>query len=112
MWAMARLREGGPLKAADVAGHFEVSERTAYRDFDYLRDELRVPMAFDRQRRTFYLTEPAALIAPVTLSRGELVAVFFAERVLDQYRGTPFEADLRGAFRKIRKQAAGEGFRR
>jgi predicted DNA-binding transcriptional regulator YafY len=103
MWAMARLREGGPLKAGDLAKRFEISERTAYRDLDYLRDELRVPMEFDRQRRTFYLTEPTALISPVTLSRGEIVAVFFAERVLAQYRGTPFEDDLRSAFRKIQE---------
>lgn len=101
MWAMARLRENAPLRASDLVQRFEISERTAYRDLDYLRDELRVPMVWDHQRRTFALTEPTALIAPVTLSRGELVAVFFAERVLAQYRGTPFEADLRSAFRKI-----------
>jgi len=86
-----------------VARRFEVSVRTAYRDLDSLRDEWRVPLEFDRDRGTFRLTEPTALVTPVTLSRGEVVAVFFAERVLAQYRGTPFEVDLGSAFRKIQE---------
>lgn len=102
-WAMSRLRSGSPLKATDLAREFEISVRTAYRDLDFLRDEWRVPMEFDRHRGTFYLTEPTALLTPVTLSRGELVAIFFAEKVLREYRGTPFEADLRSAFRKIQE---------
>ena len=100
-WTVARLRAGRQLTATDLAREFEISVRTAYRDLDFLRDEWRVPLEFDRQRGTFWLTEPTALVTPVTLSRGEIVAVFFAERVLRQYRGTPFEPDLASAFRKI-----------
>ncbi len=40
----------------------------------------------------------------MTLSQGELVALYFAEKVLAQYRGTPFEPDLVSAFRKIQGQ--------
>jgi predicted DNA-binding transcriptional regulator YafY len=101
-WALARLRAGLPLKASDLASHFEISLRTAYRDLDFLRDEWRVPLEFDRSQCSFQLTEPTTLLIPVTLSRGEAVAMQFAERVLAQYRGTPFEADLRSAFRKVR----------
>jgi predicted DNA-binding transcriptional regulator YafY len=103
MWVMARLRTGAPLKATLLAREFEVSLRTAYRDLDFLRDEWRVPIEFDRTRRTFYLTEPTALFAPITLSRGEVVALFFAEKVFRQYRGTPFEEDLASALRKIQE---------
>jgi predicted DNA-binding transcriptional regulator YafY len=103
MWILGQLRSQRPLKAADVAREFEVSLRTVYRDLDFLRDEWRVPLDFDRQRETFYLTEPTALVTPVPMSRGELVALFFAEKVLRQYRGTPFEADLASAFRKVQE---------
>lgn len=51
-WAMNRLRSGLPLKATDLARAFEVSVRTAYRDLDFLRDEWRVPLEFDRSRGT------------------------------------------------------------
>jgi predicted DNA-binding transcriptional regulator YafY len=103
MWILGRLRSRRPLKAADVAQEFEVSLRTAYRDLDFLRDEWRVPLDFDRGRETFYLTEETALLTPVPMSRGEMVALFFAEKVLRQYRGTPFEADLASAFRKVQE---------
>lgn len=103
LWMLSRLKAGQPLKAALVAQRFEVSVRTAHRDFDYLRDDMHVPFELDRRAQTFKLTEPTALVAPVTISRGEVVALFFAERVLRQYRGTPFEADLASALRKIQE---------
>jgi predicted DNA-binding transcriptional regulator YafY len=101
VWALSRLRAGARLTATELAREFEVSVRTAYRDLDFLRDDWRVPLEFDRDNGSFRLTEPTALVTPITLSRGEMVGVFFAEKVLRQYRGTPFEADLASAFRKI-----------
>jgi predicted DNA-binding transcriptional regulator YafY len=97
------LRAGRPLKATDLAREFEVNVRTAYRDLDFLREQWNVPLEFDRAQGTYRLTEPMADLPAVTLSQGELVALYFAERVLDQYRGTPFEADLRSAFRKLQE---------
>jgi proteasome accessory factor B len=108
LWAVGRLRAGRPLKATDLASEFEVNVRTAYRDLDFLRDDWRVPLEFDRAQSTYRLTEPTVALPSVTLSEGELVALYFAERVLAQYRGTPFEADLASAFRKIQDLLPGE----
>ena len=82
--------------------------RTAYRDLDFLRDDWRVPLEFDRSQGTYRLTEPTVALPLVTLSEGELVALYFAEKVLAQYRGTPFEPDLASAFRKIQDLLPGE----
>ena len=103
MLAIARLRSGRPIKATDVAAEFEVNVRTAYRDLDFLRDEWRVPLEFDRARGSYLLTEPMTALPPVTLSQGELVSLYFAEKVLAQYRDTPFERDLASAFRKMQE---------
>ncbi len=102
-WAVARLRDGKPLTAADLAREFEVNVRTAYRDLDFLRDEWRVPVEYDHHEGTYLLTEPMTELPAVALSHGELLAIYFAEKVLHQYRGTPFEADLASAFRKIQE---------
>ena len=102
-WAVGRLRSGRPLKATDLAREFEVNVRTAYRDLDFLRDEWRVPLEFDRARGSYCLTEPLAGLPAVTLSQGELLSLYFAEKVLAQYRGTPFEPDLASAFRKMQE---------
>jgi len=57
-WAVARPRSGRPRKARDLAEEFEVNVRTAYRDLDFLRDEWRVPVEFDRAKDSYTLTEP------------------------------------------------------
>ena len=62
LWAVGRLRSGGPLKATDLAREFEVNVRTAYRDLDFLRDEWRVPLEFDRALGTYRLTEPTVAL--------------------------------------------------
>ncbi len=100
-WIVDHLQHGLPLKATDVAQHFEIGLRTAYRDIDFLRDQLSLPIEYDRPRGTYRLTDPTASLPPVLLSQGEVVALFFAEKVLAQYRGTPYEADLAASFRKI-----------
>jgi len=46
-------------------------------------------------------TEPDFRLPLMNLTEGELVALFLAERVLQQYRGTPYAADLARAFRKV-----------
>ncbi len=103
LWAIEQLRARRPLTATALAREFEVSVRTAYRDLDFLRDEWRVPLDFDPSERTYTLTGPIGALPTVTLSEGELVALYFAEKVLGQYRGTPFEGDLESAFRKIQE---------
>jgi len=102
-WAVGRLRTGRPLRATDLAAQFEVSVRTAYRDLDFLRDEWRVPLEYDHHEGTYVLTEPMGTLPLVSISQGELLALYFAEKVLRQYRGTPFEPDLLSAFRKMQE---------
>src|SRR5918996_2618961 len=102
-WALQRLRNGKPLRATDLAREFEVNVRTAYRDLDFLRDDWRVPLEYDHHQGTYRLTEPIGALPLVSLSQGELVAIYFAEKVLRQYRGTPFEADLASAFAKMQE---------
>ena len=103
LWAIQRLQKGGQLRATDLAREFEVSVRTAYRDLDFLRDEWRAQLEYDHHKRTYALTAPLATLPLVTISHGELIAVYFAEKIVQQYRGTPFEPDLASAFAKIQR---------
>lgn len=100
-WTLGQLRGGRPLKATDLAREFQVTVRTAYRDLDFLRDQLSTPVEYDRPNSTWRLTDPTAPLPPMMLSQGEVVALFFAEKVLAQYRGTPYEADAASAFNKL-----------
>ncbi len=101
IWALHQLKAGRKVTAPLLAREFGCGIRTAYRDFDALRDDWHTPMEFDRADGSFRLTEPTVPLPPIELSEGELVAPYFAEKVLEQYRGTPWEKDLAAAFRKI-----------
>jgi predicted DNA-binding transcriptional regulator YafY len=83
------------------ADEFEVNRRTIQRDLDYMRFELRAPIKFSRARQGFCYTERSYRLPYFQLSEGELVAVLLAERMMRQFRGTPFETDLRQAIEKL-----------
>jgi predicted DNA-binding transcriptional regulator YafY len=100
-WTLGQLRDGRLLKATDVARQFEVDVRTAYRDIDFLRDQLRAPIEYDPSRGTYWLTDRTVNLPPLVMNQGEVIGLFFAEKVLAQYRGTPFEKDIASALRKL-----------
>jgi len=95
------IRAGGWPNACTLAAQLEVSPRTVQRDLLFLRDRLRAPLEFDPARNGYRYTDATYQLPFFRLTEGELVALFLAERLLRQYRGAPFEEELRRAFAKI-----------
>jgi proteasome accessory factor B len=84
-----------------LALELEVSEKTIQRDIEFMRYRLGLPIEYDQLHFGFYYTEPVANFPTIQVSEGEIVALFVAQKALQQYHGTPFEAPLRAAFKKI-----------
>jgi len=80
---------------------FEVSYKTIQRDLDFMRDRLSLPIEYDAARYTFRYTEKVKAFPLLQVSEGEILALFVAQKVLAQYRGTPFEKTLGSAFQKL-----------
>lgn len=78
-----------------------MSVRTVYRDIEFLRDRLGAPVEYDASRKGYSYSELSFQLPSVKLTEGEVVALFLAEQVLREYRGTPYEADIKTAFDKI-----------
>jgi predicted DNA-binding transcriptional regulator YafY len=97
------LRESRPPTAGRLADMMEVSPRTVLRDIEYMRDMFHAPIAYDARARGYRYTEDGFALPAPKLTEGELVSVLVASSALEQYAGTPFEADLRRAFAKIEK---------
>jgi proteasome accessory factor B len=102
------IRAGGWPNAASLARQLEVNPRTVQRDLAFLRDRLQAPLAFDPVRNGYAYTRADFRLPFFRVTEGELVALFLAERLLRQYRGTPFEADLGRAFRRLTGPLAAE----
>ncbi len=102
------VRAGRYPTAEAMARELEVNRRTIFRDIDFMRHTLGAPLQVCRTHRGYHYTEPDWRLPFFSLTEGELVALFVAERVLQQYRGTAFEVDLTRAFRKITEQLGDE----
>jgi proteasome accessory factor B len=77
------------------------SRRTVKRDFEFLRDSLNAPLEYDREHKGYFYRLPDYQLPLVRVTEGELVALFLATQLLQQYGGTPFERDVRATFVKI-----------
>lgn len=97
----AKLQARAFPNCRKLAAEFEVSTKTIQRDIDFMRDRLGLPIEYDQLHFGFAYTEPVTSFPNVEVSEGEVVALFVAQKALQQYEGTPFEAPLRAAFRKI-----------
>jgi predicted DNA-binding transcriptional regulator YafY len=95
------IRSGAYPNAVSLARKTEVTPRTIQRDIDYLRLFYNAPIAYDALRRGYYYTEENFFIKSVLLTEGELFSIALFDPLLDQYRNTPLEGDLRKIFGKI-----------
>jgi predicted DNA-binding transcriptional regulator YafY len=95
------VRRGGLPNASTLAKQLDVSHRTIQRDITFLRDRLGAPLIFDSVKNGYHYGDANYRFASLQLTEGELLSIFLAERLLQQYRDTPYAAALATAFRKI-----------
>ena len=96
-----QIKEGKFPNCRKLAEMLEISAKTVQRDIDFMRDRLNLPIDYDPLRFGFYYSRPVANFPSIEVTEGEIIALFVAQKVLDQYRGTPFEKPLHAAFHKI-----------
>lgn len=87
--------------AADLAREMEVCTKSVYRDIDFMRDRLGLPIDYHQEHWGYYYTQEVSSFPAFQMTEGELVALLVAEKALQQYRGTPFEKPLTSAFEKM-----------
>ena len=84
-----------------LARELEVSSKTIQRDLEFMRYQLGLPIEYDQLHFGFVYTEAVTSFPMVEVTEGEIMALFVAQKALEQYRGTPFAEPLRTAFQKI-----------
>lgn len=84
------------------------SRRTILADIRFLRDSWFAPIGHCRRHGGYYYTQLSWRPPFFSLTEGELISLFIAERVMHQYRGTPWEVEVSQAFRKLADQLQGE----
>lgn len=97
----AAVRSGQYPNANTIGKELEVSPRTIGRDIEFMRGRLQLPVVFDSIKNGYYYAGKVGEFPTLQISEGELFAMLVAEKALQQYRGTSFEAPLVSAFRKM-----------
>jgi proteasome accessory factor B len=95
------IQSGKYPNASTLAAEMEVSTKSVYRDLDFMRDRLRVPLEWDGTRNGYHYSAEVKTFPPLQITEGEIVALVMAEKALQQYRGTSFEKPLLSAIRKM-----------
>lgn len=95
------IQSGSFPNAHSLAQLLEVSRKSIYRDLEFMRERLALPLGFHWKYRGYYYTEKVRAFPSLQITEGELFAMLVAEKALQQYRGTPFERPLMSAFRKM-----------
>jgi predicted DNA-binding transcriptional regulator YafY len=95
------IRAGDCPTPAGLAAHFEVSPRTIYDDRTFMIDRLGAPIDFDAERGGWTYTDATYSLPALFVAEGDLLAFFLGHAVTEQYLGTPFEAPLRAALRRL-----------
>ncbi|MGN0739175.1 MAG: helix-turn-helix transcriptional regulator [Treponema sp.] len=75
------------------------STRTIQRDLEYMRDTMNAPIESGSQGYRYY--EKNFFIKSIPLTEGEAFSVAVLNPLLEQYRDTPLENQLRSVFQKI-----------
>jgi predicted DNA-binding transcriptional regulator YafY len=96
-----QLQAGKYPNASTLARELEVSTKSIYRDLDFMRDRLGLPLEYDSGRVGYYYSEEVNAFPSLQITEGEIFALLIAEKALQQYRGTNFEKPLLSAFKKM-----------
>lgn len=96
-----RIALGEYPNATQLSQEFEVSTKSIYRDIEFMRDRMGLPIEFDRVKNGYYYTEKVENFPAIQMTEGEFFALLIAEKALQQYRGTSFEKPLLRAFEKM-----------
>jgi len=96
-----RLGGGRYPNCRQLAEEYQVSSKTIQRDLDYMRYQLDAPIAYSAQHRGYHYTEASYKLPAISIKESDLFAIYLAEKLLEQYQGTPIYHSLCSVFRKI-----------
>jgi len=95
------LQESRLPNATTLSKLLETSTKTINRDITYMRDQLGLPVEWDAQANGYHYTSYVDGFPTVQISEGELFALLVAQKALEPYKDTPFQAPLESALQKL-----------
>jgi len=102
------IRRNTYPNCSSFAKDYEVSPKTVQRDLDFLRDTWGAPLDYDAKERGYYYTDATWSFPTLNLTEAELAKLLVAERMAEQYRGTPIAKTIETIFDKLSAKLDGQ----
>ncbi len=96
-----KIGENSYPNCGSLAEEWEVSTKTIQRDIEYMRDILDAPIVYVAAQRGFHYHEANFKLPAMAIKESDLFAIYLADEILSQYRGTPVYDSLSLIFKKI-----------
>lgn len=110
VWFHGQVKRLRYPNSRGLVEEFEVSERTAQRDIDFMRDRLLAPLAFDRLRNGYRYTDDAYEIPIHWLDEDNLLALALAARLASTIPDTAVKEDLCRLIGRMLRLSRNEGY--
>lgn len=78
-----------------------VSTKTILRDLKFIQNEFDLPLKYHEKKHGYHFTGPVSEFAPMQLTKGELVALFVAEKAVEPLKGTRLHKLVHESLHKI-----------
>ncbi len=95
------IKDGRFPNKERLARSLEVSTKTIQRDIEYMKFEHNAPIEFDKQRKGFFYADDGFNLNPLTVDASDFLAVAVTEKVLEQYKNTPYSKYFKNFYKKI-----------
>jgi len=110
VWFHARVKGGSHPNSRNLIEEFEISERTAQRDIEFMRDNLQAPLAFDRRRNGYRYTDAAFELPLHWLDEDNLLALALAARMASTIPAAAVKEDLCRLIGRMLRLSRNEGY--
>jgi len=77
-WFHNEVKKGKYPNAAKLATKFEISEKQAQRDIEFIRDRLKAPLKYDAKNKGYYYEDAGYEIPPIWFREDDLIAIILA----------------------------------
>jgi len=84
-----------------LADRLGVSSKTIQRDLDFMRFQYEAPIEYDPARGGFYYSDPDFRLNPLKIDASEFLALAVTEKVLAQYKDSPYAKYFKNFYNKI-----------
>lgn len=95
------IRSGVFPNKTTLSKKYEISLKTIQRDIEYLKDSYDAPIEYNYKKKGFCYSK-TFILNPLELSEGDFFMLAITEKVLKQYKNSPYEKNVKVFYEKIK----------